>query len=59
MKESVLHGKSILVVHDERDVFMVFEEEVREAGSSCSIEKAMTFEDASQKLASYTYDLII
>ena len=59
MKESILIGKSILAVDDELDVLVVLEEEVREACPGCMFDKSTTFEDASQKLASYTYDLII
>ena len=59
MKESILIGKSILAVDDELDVLVVLEEEVREACPGCTFDKSTTFEDASQKLASYTYDLII
>jgi len=59
MKESILNGKSILAVDDEPDVLEVLGEEIREACPRCTLDKATTFEDATQKLASYTYDLII
>ena len=59
MKESILNGKSILAVDDEPDVLEVLEEEIREACPGCTFDKSTTFEDATQKLASYTYDLII
>lgn len=59
MKESILNGKSILAVDDEPDVLEVLAEEIRGACPKCTLDKATTFEDATQKLASYSYDLII
>ncbi len=52
MKESILDGKSILAVDDEADVLAVLEEEIRGACSNCKFDKATTFEEASQRLAS-------
>jgi CheY-like chemotaxis protein len=59
MKESVLNGKSILAVDDELDVLAVLEGEIQEACPRCTFDKSTTFEDASQKLVSSSYDLII
>ncbi len=59
MKESILNGKSILAVDDEPDVLEVLEEEIREVCPKCTVDKAITFEEASQRLASYTYDLAV
>jgi CheY-like chemotaxis protein len=59
MKESILKGKSILAVDDEADVLDLLEEEVLQACPNCTIDKAATFEQASQRLASFTYDLVI
>ena len=59
MKKSVLDGKSILAVDDEPDVLEVLEEEIREACPNCTVEKASTFEEASQKLESDSYDLVV
>ena len=59
MEESILNGKSILAVDDEPDVLAVLEEEIRGACPNCTFDKASTFEEASQKLASNTYDLVI
>jgi len=59
MKASILNGKFILAVDDERDVLEVLEDEIREACPSCTFDRASTFEEASQRLASYTYDLIL
>ena len=59
MKESILNGKRILAVDDEPDILTVLEEEIQEACPRCTLVKATTFEDASQKLTSSTYDLII
>lgn len=59
MKESILNGKRILAVDDEPDVLEVLGEEIRGACPNCSLDKASTFEEASQKLASNTYDLVV
>ena len=59
MKESILKGKSILAVDDEADVLDLLEEEVLQVCPNCTIDKAATFEQASQRLASFTYDLVI
>ncbi len=59
MKESVLNGKTILAVDDESDVLTILEEEIRQECPACTLDKATTFEEASQKLASYSYDLVI
>jgi len=59
MKESILRGKRILAVDDEPDVLEVLREEILAACPSCQVDKAATFEQASQMLASYIYDLLI
>ena len=59
MKESILSGKIILAVDDEPDVLEVLREEILAACPTCRVDKATTFEQASQMLTSYTYDLII
>ena len=59
MKESILDGKRILAVDDEADVLDLLEEEVLQACPDCTIDKARTFDEASQRLVSFTYDLVI
>lgn len=59
MKESILDNKRILAVDDEPDVLMVLEEEILDACPNCQLDKATTFEEAAQLLASWTYDLVI
>ena len=59
MKESVLSSKRILAVDDEPDVLMVLEEEILDACPNCRLDKATTFEEATQLLGSWTYDLVI
>ncbi len=59
MDESILNGKHILAVDDEPDVLEVLQEEIRGACLNCTFDKASTFEEASRKLASNTYDLVI
>lgn len=59
MTESILNGKTILVVDDEPDILSVLEEEILEAVPNCKIEKATTYEEAAKRLKSQTYDLVI
>jgi CheY-like chemotaxis protein len=59
MKESILSNKRILAVDDEQDVLMVLEEEILDASANCQLDKATTYEQAAQLLASWTYDLIV
>jgi len=59
MRESILNGKTILAVDDEADVLEVLEEEIRGACPNCTLDKASSFEEASRKLASNTYDLVV
>ncbi len=59
MAESVLNNKRILAVDDEPDVLEVLKEEILAAAPKCSIDTATTFEQASELLSSWTYDLVI
>ncbi|MGD0232661.1 MAG: response regulator [Syntrophorhabdales bacterium] len=58
MAESVLDGKSILLVDDEPDVLTVLEDEIQHACTGCSIDKATTYESAVELLRSRQYDLV-
>jgi DNA-binding NtrC family response regulator len=59
MKESILNGKNILVVDDEADVLDMVEEEIMMSCPTSKIDKASSFEAASKKLDTQTYDLVI
>jgi CheY-like chemotaxis protein len=59
MKKSILDGKTILAVDDEADVLSVLEGEILEAAPACKFEKATTYEEASKKLESQAFDLVI
>jgi CheY-like chemotaxis protein len=59
MKASILDGKRILAVDDEEDVLTVLEEEIAEASPNCTVDKATTYTEAVEKMASWTYDLVI
>jgi CheY-like chemotaxis protein len=59
MKKSILAGKRILAVDDEPDVLAILEEEILDACPDCAIDKATSFEEASEMLASHPYDLLI
>jgi len=57
--ESILNGKRILAVDDEPDILAVLEAEVLDAAPNCLFEKATTYEEATKKLESQTYDVVI
>ena len=59
MVESILKGKTILAVDDEPDVLTVLEEEIKEVYPGGIVDKATTYKEASERLASWTYDLVI
>ena len=59
MAESILKDKRILGVDDEPDVLTVLEEEIVSACQSCIFDKAATYEEAVEKMASWTYDVLI
>jgi DNA-binding NtrC family response regulator len=48
-----------LAVDDEADVLSTLEEEVLEAAPKCIFEKAITYEEAANKLESQIYDVVI
>jgi CheY-like chemotaxis protein len=57
--DSILNGKRILAVDDEPDVLTVLEEEIAGSCSNCTVEKATTYQEAVEKMVSWTYDLVI
>jgi len=59
MSESVLNDKRILAVDDEPDVLEVLKEEIASAAPKSIVETATSYEQASELLASWTYDLVI
>ncbi len=59
MNQSVLNGKTILAVDDERDVLEVLEEEILGYAPDCKIEKATTYHEATQKIESQNYDVVV
>ena len=59
MTESILKDKRILAVDDEPDVLMVLEEEIKEACPNCSFDKTTTYKEANERMAMFTYDLVI
>jgi CheY-like chemotaxis protein len=59
MAESVLNGKRVLAVDDEPDVLEVLEEEILGYAPNCVIEKATTYQEATQKLESQNYDVVV
>jgi len=59
MNNHLLDGKKILAVDDEPDVLSVLEEEIKDACPSCSFDKAVTYEEALEKLKKNQYDIVI
>jgi DNA-binding NtrC family response regulator len=59
MAESVLNGKRMLAVDDEPDVLAVLEEEIMEACSNCTFDKAINYEQAVKLLETNHYDTVI
>jgi CheY-like chemotaxis protein len=59
MAQSVLDNKRVLAVDDEPDVLEVLKEEITAASPTCLFETATTFEQASELLVSWSYDLVI
>jgi CheY-like chemotaxis protein len=59
MTDSILNGKRVLAVDDERDVLSVLQEEIKDAAPNCQFDKATTYEEAVEKMASWTYDVVI
>jgi CheY-like chemotaxis protein len=57
--ESILNNKRILAVDDEPDVLTVLEEEIMVAYPSAKVDKATTYEEAVERMASWTYDVVI
>ncbi len=56
---SILDGKTILAVDDEPDVLATLEEEIQQACSGCTVDKATTYEEGSALLAEKTYDVVV
>ena len=54
-KESLLHGKRILIVDDEPDVLEILEELL----TMCDVKKAFSFEEAIQLLKTQYFDIAI
>jgi len=59
MKESILNGKMILAVDDEPDVLTVLEEEILDAAPKCRFDKATIYQEAVERMVSFTYDVVI
>jgi CheY-like chemotaxis protein len=59
MTNSILNGKRILAVDDETDVLAVLEEEILEAAPKCLVDKATSYKEATEKMISWTYDVVI
>jgi len=59
MKESVLMGKRILAVDDKPVVLAVLEKQISESCPECRFETASTYQEAVEKMMSWTYDAVI
>ena len=59
MLESILNDKNILAIDDEPDVLRILDEEITWAAPKCNFEKATTYVEATKKLETQTYDVVI
>ncbi len=59
MQESILNNKRILAVDDEPDVLAVLKEEILFDAPRCILDTATSYEEATELMASWTYDLAI
>jgi DNA-binding response OmpR family regulator len=59
MAESILNVKRVLAVDDEPDVLEVLEEEILGYAPNCKIEKAFTYQEATNMLESQNYDVVV
>jgi CheY-like chemotaxis protein len=59
MTESILNEKMILAVDDEPDVLAVLEEEISDAAPKSRFDKATTYQEAVERMMSFTYDVVI
>ena len=57
MQRTLLKGKDILAVDDEADVLEILDEELAEYG--VKLDTASSYEEASHKIVSFTYDVVI
>ncbi len=59
MKRSILKGKVILAVGGDPGMLAVLEEQIKEVAPGCFFDKAATYIEATERMASWTYDLVI
>ncbi len=59
MANSVLDNRVILAVDDEPDVLAVLEDEVRQACTGCTFDKATSYEGAAELLRKNQYDIVV
>jgi CheY-like chemotaxis protein len=59
MEASILNNKRILIVDDEPDILNILTEEIRLRAPECIIDTAKTYEEATELLISWTYDIAI
>jgi len=59
MAESILNTKRVLAVDDEPDVLDVFEDEILAYAPNCVIEKATSYQQATEKIESQSYDVVV
>ena len=59
MAESILNTKRVLAVDDEPDVLDVLEDEILAYAPNCVIEKATSYQQATEKMESQSYDVVV
>src|SRR4030067_712172 len=59
MTNSILNGRRVVAVDEEAEFLTVLEEEIKDAAPTCQFDKATTYEEAVEKMVSWTYDVVI
>jgi DNA-binding NtrC family response regulator len=59
MKDSILNGKSILAVNGDPQVLAVLRKKTLQSCPNCTFHTATAFKEAIERLASFTYHLIM
>lgn len=59
MKDSIIKNKTILAIDSNMDVLSSLEKEILSACPECRYDKATTFNNGSQYMSTFSYDLVI
>ncbi len=59
MKESILNDKTVLAVSKDPDVLAVLEEEIVDDCPACQFHKALSYQEAVERIHSFDYDAVL